>query len=165
MCKDIGGAYFVCPGWWGMLDRELKDMYDIDPRLSGVMVEEKYGHTRIKYDECSDSKRDLLYMHEESIHRISGETCELCGKRGKICEEDGWVSCRCERCQNATHTERRQIQRDTAAEYQTALGKIAAYLPEGIELTEREAAAIRYGVQQRGELDSIMNRIIRRHGS
>lgn len=159
---DIEGLYFTGPGWWPMLDKELKDMYDIDPQLSGVVVEEKYGHTRIRYDEYSDSRRDLLHMHEELIHRISGETCELCGKHGSIRSEDGWIYCRCERCHNADHTERRKIQRETAGRYRDALAQIASYLPEGIELTEREAAAIRYGVQHRGELDSIMNR---RHGS
>ena len=162
---DIEGLYFTGPGWWAMLDRELKDMYDVDKVLNGVCVKEKFGQARVEYDNFSPVRAGFVQMYEEIVQNKSTETCELCGKRGTLRTDRNRMQCRCERCDKASKEERNEIMRETVDRYKKALAQIVSYLPKGIELTEREAAAIRYGVQCRGELDSIMNRIIRRHGS
>ena len=141
---DLLPAYFTAPGWWAMLDRELYGMYAVDPTLGGVRVKEKYGKARVDYD---SGDADLLSMYEENLDRISGQTCELCGAPGKLRSEHGYIQCQCERCHNATRNDRRQIMRDVAAEYQTAIGIAEQRLPRDADPTETEAAAIRYNIQ------------------
>lgn len=100
--NEYGVTYECCPGWWAMLDRELKGYAD-------VYVKEKWGRADVY---CGN------YELEERLHKLSGEICELCGSPGKVRNDRGWVQCRCDRCHSATKEERNEIMRRTQAEYE-----------------------------------------------
>lgn len=161
---DLRPSYMCCPGWWKMLDKELKEFYEVDPELSGVQVKEKYGRADVWYSNSTPTRMDLLLMHEEILRRVSGETCELCGRYGKVRNDHGWIQCRCDRCHEADHCECRKIMRQTAAEYEAEIDRVASLLPADIVLSERDAVNLRYGAWYRDELDTIVNRILRERG-
>lgn len=101
--------YECYPGWWKLIDEEIKYFYEVDPTLTGVRVKEKFGVARIEFDECDPKRVDLLEVHAALIERASAETCELCGERnGKS---------RCDRCRAATREERNAIMRETAKKW------------------------------------------------
>jgi hypothetical protein len=64
-------------------------------------VKEKYGDLRFYYRGGSKEDRGVVGMAEA----ISGRTCEVCGNAGKI-RGTGWLSCRCDRCENLDRTDR-----------------------------------------------------------
>lgn len=105
--------YECYPGWWKMLDDELKYFREVDPALKGVRVKEKFGMARIEFDECDPNRMDLLEAHASQIERASSETCELCGDRGEL--RNG--KCRCDRCRTATREEQNAIMRETAQKW------------------------------------------------
>ena len=143
---DILPTYGCCPGWWKMLDCELKEFYEVDPQLTEVRVKEKFGRADVDCYTETETRWDLLGMCAEILSRKSQETCELCGKYGKVRNDHGWIQCRCERCHSATREERTAIMRETAAEYERAIDTAIPRELESVELTEREKAMLRYNV-------------------
>lgn len=142
---DLRPSYMCCPGWWKMLDKELKEFYDVDPELTEVRVKEKYGRADVDCYTETETRWDLLGMCEETLRRLSSETCELCGRYGKVRNDHGWIQCRCDRCHTASREERNEIMRQTAAEYEAVIDRVASLLPADIVLSERDAASLRYG--------------------
>lgn len=104
--------YECCPGWWKMLDEELKVFHGTE-----VSVKEKYGRADV-YFVTESEEYELFSKQAEIISKKSQETCELCGGHGKMRNDRGWIQCRCDRCHSATREERNEIMRRTAAEYE-----------------------------------------------
>ena len=147
---DIMPTYECCPGWWKMLDCELKEFYDIDPQLTKLSVKEKFGRADVFCYTETETRWDLLAMHEEILSKKSQETCELCGEYGKPRNERGWIQCRCDRCHGASRKEQTEIMRKTVAEYEAEINRVTSLLPTDIELSEREKAMLRYEAWNKG---------------
>jgi len=143
---DIVPTYATCPGWWKLLDCELKEFYEVDPELTEVRVKEKYGRADVDCYTETETRWDLLAMHGEILSRKSQETCELCGSPGKMRNDKGWIQCRCDRCHSATREERTEIMRETARQYEEAIDAAMPKELESVELTERDKAMLRYKV-------------------
>lgn len=158
---DILPTYGCCPGWWRMLDCELKEFYEVDPELTEVRVKEKYGRADVDCFTETETRWDLLGMCDDILSRVSQETCELCGKYGRVRNENGWLQCRCDRCNKASREEQTEIMRKTAEAYEKAIDEMLPMELADIELTERDKASLRYGVWHRGEFDAIVSRILR----
>lgn len=143
---DILPTYACCPGWWRMLDTELKEFYEVDPQLTEVRVKEKYGRADVDCYTETETRWDLLGESADVVRRLSGETCELCGNPGQLRNERGWIQCRCDRCHGATREERTEIMRETARRYEEAVDAAVSMELADVELTEREKAMLRYKV-------------------
>lgn len=99
------------PGWFPLLDdlskglelmilelklQQGKDILEIeeDSELPCVtQVKEKYGSLRFYMSEFTDNMEELI----EKAEKKSSETCEGCGKKGRVVSEC-WHNCVCEDC-------------------------------------------------------------------
>lgn len=61
--------------------------------LKVVQVKEKFGTLRF----YTQGSTDEMWRRIQESEKMSSETCEICGKPGKILN-DGWVSVRCNKC-------------------------------------------------------------------
>lgn len=165
---DVMSYHAVGPGWWKLLDKELKDFYDIDPGITRIDVKEKYGRADVFVHTDSDNRHDLISMHEEVLTKASMQTCELCGAHGEIRNDRGWIQCRCDRCHAATREERSAIMRQTSEEYHNTIDHILESVAgsmalSDMELTERDKAYIRYAIWFPDEVEATVQRIIQSH--
>ena len=103
-----------------MLDEELSKFYEIDPELTEVSVKEKYGRADVYFVTEAEGVWDKIMAQAEVVNKRSQETCELCGARGEMRNERGWLQCRCDRCHGATREERTEIMRETAKRYENS---------------------------------------------
>lgn len=62
--------------------------------IEAVQVKEKYGTLRFYCNATTDRARTLIHYAET----LSGQTCELCGKYGKIRNKATWLKTLCNEC-------------------------------------------------------------------
>ncbi len=106
--KDLGPEKsnmcfgFECgDGWFSLLedlcnkiDLYLKDKPNMKKEFMVNQVKEKFGTLRF-YVTIYD---DQIERYIEEAEARSAETCEVCGKPGKVIKIDGWLSCLCKMC-------------------------------------------------------------------
>lgn len=90
----------VGSGWEHIVKHVYEEASKYDPKIIFVQVKEKFGRLRIYWDSPerteSESKHTLPFCdviaHAEMV---SGNTCELCGKPGKVISSGYWLMARC----------------------------------------------------------------------
>lgn len=69
----------------------FREVPDTCPQLIALQVKEKFGTLRF-YTAGGD---DFIYGVTSMAEAMSANTCEVCGKPGKL-NRGGWIACRCE---------------------------------------------------------------------
>jgi len=82
-------------GWFDILDRLFEKLEKLDVALH--QVKEKFGGLRV-YFECPAENDDVAYKLIENAEVEAANTCEVCGKQGRIKIENYWYKCRCGDC-------------------------------------------------------------------
>jgi len=100
MVYDVYGREFplehmqacVGDGWADIVER----LYRLCERhnIRVFQVKEKYGGLRFYVGEAPDIIHDAI----EEAEKQSEQTCEFCGKEGKVIAKNGWLYCRCSDC-------------------------------------------------------------------
>jgi len=92
-----GPFYFECQdGWYQLLRIVISELarfnkeQDEENRCYPVQIKEKYGTLRIYLTEEPETMEVLI----ETIEKLSGQTCEVCGEPGKL-YSTGWHVTRC----------------------------------------------------------------------
>jgi hypothetical protein len=81
----------VGKGWSGLIN----NIYDAKPKHTKIVdVKEKFATLRVYTSYAPDWFENLIWHYEGK----SSETCEQCGKPGKIRENRGWYLTLCEDC-------------------------------------------------------------------
>jgi len=88
-------------GWYNIIDKVCETIMswkrsDFPETPQFTQVKEKYGTLRIYYN-GDDWIGGIVALAET----LSQTTCEICGKEGKINQEDCWKSVRCDACRKA----------------------------------------------------------------
>ena len=91
----------VGSGWHGILTRLLDELAGILRPIEGQMtirrIKEKFGTLRFYW--AGNLDRDTARRVADAIRHAefrSGCTCETCGNRGLLVNDDEWLSTRCE---------------------------------------------------------------------
>lgn len=88
------GWYDIIYGLSEKLEKEIIKIKQENPRAEyyprAVQVKEKYGSLRF----YMSGENDEMEKWIEEAENKSAETCEICGKRGRI-RGRGWYACRC----------------------------------------------------------------------
>lgn len=99
----------VFPGWWGLLDKYLPQIWAIDPDCD-VIVKEKYGLLRIRPYEV---KKGLSWKAFRPIYieaeEASATVCEICGEPGCVRTDQAWWQTLCDRCAAMEPDERYRV--------------------------------------------------------
>jgi hypothetical protein len=89
---------FECgDGWYDLLDKlceKIQNHVDVNPGMPQVVasqVKEKFGSLRFYVNGADDQVYDFI----DEAERVSGRTCEDCGKEGKV-RGSGWISVKCD---------------------------------------------------------------------
>lgn len=113
--RDLGGKPeetcmawgFECgPGWYGLLEEGMsKIQYVCDiAALSGEpaqlvadQIKEKFGTLSFYYhvEGGNELSRKILGDIVDRMERESSRTCEVTGKPGHLCSNNGWLATRC----------------------------------------------------------------------
>src|ERR1035437_618186 len=90
----------VGPGWSALIKELYLEMMNY-PGVHLTQVKEKFGMLRIYWEGALEKNE----VEVESVKRFnefirltenkSGKMCELCGKDGKVINENRWLSARC----------------------------------------------------------------------
>jgi len=87
-------------GWHDLIDllcaniqNHIKYGRDV-PTFIAMQVKEKFGTLRFYGDGGDEYISGLIRMAES----MSGRICELCGNKGKVIEDNGWITTRCNTC-------------------------------------------------------------------
>ena len=88
---------FECEtGWYNLIEKLCEEIVlaDKNKKVRVVQIKEKYGSLRYYTNGCSDKIYDIIDKYE----RLSMETCEVCGKKGKlkVTKGFGWYKTLCE---------------------------------------------------------------------
>ena len=87
---------FECgDGWYTLLDNLCKIIYDDrgdGHNITVTQVKEKYGRLCFYYYGGDDVISGAVMLAE----KMSENICEICGNKGSIDYDAGWLSCRCE---------------------------------------------------------------------
>jgi hypothetical protein len=88
---------FMCgEGWYPLIYECLDKLQAIEDRdklgLEITEIKEKFGGLRIYTSYSTDEIEEAIQKAEEESYI----TCEICGKPGKLKEENGWWMTRCE---------------------------------------------------------------------
>ena len=86
----------VFPGWWGLLDKYVPQILDLDPDCE-ILVKQKFGRLRIGVFTNSDKAKEIRALRE-AAERESANVCEICGKPGKLRTNRDWIETLCWRC-------------------------------------------------------------------
>lgn len=88
---------FECgQGWYSLLEKFFEDV-DCCVKDNTIkefvfsQIKEKFGQLRIYYHGY-DEKLDKLILE---IEKKSGEICEVCGEKGELKSENGWLTTLC----------------------------------------------------------------------
>ena len=93
---------FECEdGWFDLIYNLCVNIqnYIIESKFENIevlQVKEKYGNLRFYISSGDEYIFNLINQAENESKTI----CEICGKKGKIIEKNGWYKCRCEECKN-----------------------------------------------------------------
>jgi len=92
---DHWGRYVqVGPGWHSIVLELDAQLNRIDPTYEVHQVKEKFGGLRYY---CSLDGDDKGAAHIRDAERKASETCEQCGRPGKL-RSGGWLKTLCEEC-------------------------------------------------------------------
>jgi len=80
-------------GWYDILDELCEEVKDV-PGLQFAQVKEKFGGLRVYPD---GGTKEVYAAINEATNK-SYETCEICGKPGKLDEERSWIRTLCPTC-------------------------------------------------------------------
>lgn len=81
---------FECDdGWYDLLDNMLNKLYALE-NVTIYQIKEKFGGLRVYA--CGPKKAfDITDKTEKTAETI----CEVCGKKGKLCDKHGWYKTLC----------------------------------------------------------------------
>lgn len=84
-CKD---------GWYDIIQELCGDISKIDKAgvTQASQVKEKFGGLRFYVTQCTPEVHDLISEAEEKSYH----TCEVCGKKGELRRDLGWIRTLCE---------------------------------------------------------------------
>ncbi len=96
-------------GWYDLTDnlcsqiQSYIDENDNVKQVIGSQFKEKFGGLRAYLDpmDPDDSVDDMIYQFTRTAEKVSETTCELCGKAGKIINQNRWLRCSCPDCAKA----------------------------------------------------------------
>ena len=91
-------GFEVGDGWYDIIDRLSAKLEPTG--VSAAQVKEKFGGLRFYIDLCPTEKWDYVNEAIDKAEIEAAQTCEICGKPGKINTDGYWSSCRCENCRN-----------------------------------------------------------------
>lgn len=78
--------------------KEELDKYDYTNEFHWLQLKEKFGSARCYYNSCpTESKVEEIIDKFESNSQY---VCELCGNKGEIREDIGWMTCLCDKDYN-----------------------------------------------------------------
>ena len=93
---------FMCgDGWFWLIDKlcECIQTYvdnNKKPQPVVAQVKEKFGGLRYYVDNTDDTIEGMIWFAEHLSYSI----CEICGKKGKLFTQKGWLKTRCEKHKN-----------------------------------------------------------------
>lgn len=101
--------YPVGPGWWHLLDLEIPQLYEIDPDLTDLTIEEDDGHCDVYCAPSAkgESRADMLGDVGLAIASQSAIICENCGEYTGL--KPTQKTPYCSRCYHASEEERSSI--------------------------------------------------------
>ncbi len=83
---------FACgDGWFDLIYKLSQDITAIDKETEAMQVKEKFGGLRFYINGAPKEVHDLIHKAEDKSYHI----CEMCGKKGKLREDLGWVLTLC----------------------------------------------------------------------
>jgi len=83
---------FAClDGWFDLIYELSQKLEIISPITQATQVKEKFGGLRFYYNGATEVGSRLIQNAEEKSYH----TCELCGKKGVLREDLGWVRTLC----------------------------------------------------------------------
>lgn len=87
-------AFGTEPGWFGIIDRLLIDLFNLGWDGQVAQVKEKFGGLRFYIGDGSHEIFDRIRQAEKESYK----TCEVCGKAGKTTNQDNawWIKTLCE---------------------------------------------------------------------
>lgn len=91
----------VSDGWYDLLFNLCTDIqsevnkHNILKEFSIEQVKEKLGKLRVYVFDANMEIYNLI----EKAQDESGHVCEVCGQKGSLIEDDGWLSVRCKGCE------------------------------------------------------------------
>ena len=99
--STMGRGITTDNGWFDLLWHlcaEIQLILNKDKKLAKkfaiTQVKEKLGFLRMYTRDSSDEINNLINV----AVRESSRTCEVCGRKGKLIEDEGWLSVRCKEC-------------------------------------------------------------------
>jgi len=93
-------GFEIRDGWLSLLEElfdKIQELVDNDPQynaLEVVQVKEKYGELRIYINAYWEVIEDLINEYT----RKSKHICEWCGEKGKLHNDNGWLTTLCNKC-------------------------------------------------------------------
>ena len=81
-------------GWKDMLNNLTDEIKQIQPDFKFSQVKEKFGTLRAYCMGAIDGVYDVIDKYE----KISATTCEICGSKGKLCDDSWWMKVICNKC-------------------------------------------------------------------
>ena len=84
----------VGPGWGQIVQRLIRDLFELgwDGQLD--QIKEKYGELRFYIGGASDEIFNRIDRATDESIRI----CEQCGETGRLRNESYWITTRCDKC-------------------------------------------------------------------
>lgn len=87
---------FECEdGWFNLIYELSKKITELDPegKVEASQVKEKFGGLRFYINGAPREIHDLINKYEKSSY----QTCEICGAKGKLRPDLGWVKTLCDK--------------------------------------------------------------------
>ena len=89
------------PGWWGIIDHLVEDLFKLGWNGRLAQVKEKFGTLRFYIGTGSDEIFERI--HEAEVE--SSKTCEMCGDLGSTdSNTHGWIKTLCPDCSDKNRT-------------------------------------------------------------
>jgi hypothetical protein len=87
-------------GWYKILEELCEKVKDC-PGFKFEQVKEKFGMLTIYYT-GPDNEKDQQLVSEavREAEQKSSQICEVCGEKGKLYNDNGWLSTECKICKN-----------------------------------------------------------------
>jgi hypothetical protein len=80
---------YVGAGWKFLVEACVEACRSEDAQV--MQVKEKFGELRFYVGAASDQ----LHAFIDACTALSRHTCEICGQRGTLTNDDGWLATRC----------------------------------------------------------------------
>jgi hypothetical protein len=98
-------------GWFNLINDLCKNIQNELNKRSNKKLKEEFKVNQIK--EKFGGLRFYTYCDNEQIHKLidiaetlSFKTCECCGRKGKLCNVEGWLTTLCGDCANRVNNEK-----------------------------------------------------------